>query len=270
MERIKKWYGFFTKVGGPKIPAYAAHTGYFVVLSVFPLLLLLLSLLRYTGLGAEYLVAFLEGLLPSALLEPARQLILGAYWGSSPSILSVSALAALWSASRGVHGIMAGLNGVYNARESRGYFHTRWLSVVYTFVFLLLILVSLGLNVLGNAFFRGLMPMESFLGKVVDVRFFVILILQTLVFTAMFTALPARPLRLRDGLPGALFASAGWLIFSDLYSIYVKYFSPMQDVFGSVYAVALSMLWLYCCICIVFYGGVINRLLIDKPRFTEE
>ena len=77
----------------------------------------------------------------------------------------------------------------------------------------------------------------------------------------MFVVLPNCKNTLKDSLPGALLAAFGWLVFSDLYSVYVTYFSGYASTFGSVYAVALSMLWLYFCICILFYGGVLNHRL---------
>ena len=80
----------------------------------------------------------------------------------------------------------------------------------------------------------------------------------------MFMALPNKDIRFRDALPGALLASCGWLIFSNLDSVYVEHFARLSNVYGSVYAVALSMLWLYCCISIVFYGGVLNRILTEN------
>jgi membrane protein len=43
----------------------------------------------------------------------------------------------------------------------------------------------------------------------------------------------------------------------------VEHFAHLSNVYGSVYAVALSMLWLYFCMAIVFYGGVLNRLLME-------
>jgi membrane protein len=104
-------------------------------------------------------------------------------------------------------------------------------------------------------------PVLIFLVDLIDLRFFLLLILQTLVFTLMFMALPDKPNRFGESLPGGLLASTGWLIFSDLYSIYVENFSAYANVYGSVYAVALSMLWLYCCLSILFYGGVLNQYL---------
>ena len=50
------------------------------------------------------------------------------------------------------------------------------------------------------------------------------------------------------------------------YSIYVEHFAGFAKLYGSVYAVALAMLWLYCCMSIVFYGGGLNRYLAERKR----
>ena len=92
----------------------------------------------------------------------------------------------------------------------------------------------------------------------------VLLFLQTAVFTLLYMILPNGRNRLGDSLPGALLASSGWLVFSDLYSIYVEHFATLSNVYGSVYALALSMLWLYFCMAILFYGGALNRLLTEE------
>ena len=86
----------------------------------------------------------------------------------------------------------------------------------------------------------------------------------TLLFTAMFMRLPGRKNTFSDSLPGAVLAALGWLIFSGLFSVYMERYAGYSGVYGSVYAVALSMLWLYCCLSIVFYGGALNKLLLEK------
>ena len=251
-----------------KIPQHAAHACYFIVLAVFPALVLLLGLLRYTGLDVGFLTELLEGVLPGALLPAAERLILSTYRATSSTVISVSALVALWSASRGIHGIVTGLNAIYDVEENRGWLYTRAMSVVYTFLFLLVLLLTLVLHVFGATIIEhlpvGSDPVLTFLLTVVDLRFFLLLFVQTALFTAMFMGLPNRKNSLRDSLPGALLASAGWLIFSDLYSVYVEHFSNYANIFGSVYAVALSMLWLYYCMSIVFYGGALNKYLMSN------
>ena len=250
------------------IGIHAAGAGYFIVLSVFPLLVLVLALLRYTGLQVETLTDLLSGFLPEALMPSAKRLILSTYQNTSGAVISLSALTGLWSASRGIYGLLTGLNAIYEVPESRGYLYTRFISVIYTFLFLLMLLATLVLNVFGSTLLQKLhfdnLGLLQFLWDIVDWRFILMLLLQTGLFSAMFMALPNKRNTFRESLPGAILSSVGWLAFSDLYSIYVRNFSGYANIYGSVYAVALSMLWLYFCISIVFYGGALNHYLRKK------
>ena len=147
-----------------------------------------------------------------------------------------------------------------------GYFRIRAVSMVYTLLFIAVLLLTLGLSVFGTAILGWLPkaehPAVRFLWNLIDLRFFLMLTIQTLLFTAMYAVLPGRRNRLLDSFPGAVLASLGWLVFSDLFSLYVENFSRYSNIFGSVYAVALSMLWLYFCMSILFYGAVVNRGII--------
>ena len=253
-----------------RVPLYASHASFFIVLSVFPLLVLLMGLVRYAGLEAELVTEMLHGIVPTALMPATQRLILNTYQSTTGAVVSVSVLTALWSASLGVYGLTTGFNSIYETTEDRGYFYTRLLSVLYTFVFLIVLLLTLVLHVFGTMLMEWLPfqpgPLLGFLEGVVDLRFFLLLGVQTAVFAGMYTALPNGKHRLRDAFPGAVFSSIGWLVFSDLYSIYVENYASLSNVYGSVYAVALSMLWLYCCVAILFYGGALNHWLSRKER----
>lgn len=258
------------KISDTQVSLYAANAGYFLILSVFPALVLILSLLRYTGIQVDTFASLLEGVLPEALLPAAQRLILNTYVNTTSTVVGLSAVASLWSASRGMYCLLTGLNAIYGVSENRSWLHTRFISMIYTFLFLLVLLLTLVLHVFGTTIL-GILSQRSgwlanLLANVVDLRFFLLLFTQTLLFTAMFMVLPNGRNRLENSLPGALLASIGWLIFSDLYSIYVEHFTSLSIIYGSVYAVALSMLWLYCCLSILFYGGVLNRFLRDRRR----
>jgi len=270
-EGILDWiYDTVCHLARQKVSQHAAGTGYFIVLSVFPLLILILALLRHTGLQVETLMRLLEGFLPDALMPSARNLVLNTYNNTSGVVISLSAVAGLWSASRGVYGLLTGLNAIYGVQESRGYFRTRLISMFYTFLFLLMLIATLLLNVFGVTLLK-ILPLQNLtlvriLGDLIDFRFLVMLCLQTALFATMFKALPNQKNTFRESIPGALLASLGWLIFSDLYSVYVQHFSGYANVYGSVYAVAISMLWLYFCLSIVFYGGALNHYLVQKRK----
>ena len=67
-----------------QISTQSANTCYFLVLSFFPMLVLLLGMLRYTGLEATRLTDLVEGFLPDALMPAAERLILNTYRNSTP------------------------------------------------------------------------------------------------------------------------------------------------------------------------------------------
>ena len=265
---IGKLYYAVKTIKQQQIPLHAAYAAYFIILSMFPALLLLLSILRYTGLQIENLADLISDFLPAALTDMADELVFSTYFNASATVVGLSALTALWSASKGIYGLLRGLNAIYGVSEDRGYWYTRGISVVYTFVFFLILLLTLVLHVFGNTIIAMLTMVDNevliFLIDLIDLRFFLLLILQSLIFTLTFMALPNKRNGFWESLPGGVLSSIGWMVFSDLYSIYVENFSSYANIYGSVYAIALSMLWLYCCISILFYGGALNRYLKER------
>ena len=230
--------------------------------------MVLFCILSYTSLGAEEVMELASGFLPDALEPLAGHIIGGAYENTSAPVLSLSILTALWSAGRGMRGFLMGLNSVYGLKESRGYFITRGIGAVYTLLFLVVLVLTLVLHVFGNFVVDYLQmttsPFWMFITDMIDLRFVLLLILQTALFAAMYAALPNRRNQLRESWPGALLTSFGWLTFSDLFSIYVEHFQNYANIFGSVYAAALAMLWLYFCVCLIFYGGALNKYLMER------
>ena len=131
--RIRHWSRV---ISGLRISIHASSASFFLALSVFPALLLLLSLLRYTSLELRDLLNAVEGFLPEALMPYAEDLVRSIYENASAGVVSVSAITALWSASRGVQGLMTGLRAVYGTAPSRGYLLQRLRSLSYTLAFL--------------------------------------------------------------------------------------------------------------------------------------
>lgn len=267
-EIVTKGRSLGKRIGKMEIPLYAANAGFFIVLAIFPALLLILSILRYTPLDAYDLLALLDGILPAALMPTVENLVVSAYSNTSTAIVSVSALGTLWSASKGVYGLLRGLNAIYDVEESRSYFHTRLLSIAYTLILVAAILLTLVLNVFGEAIQELLSeynnPLWDMVSGMLNLRGLVMPAVLTVIFTAMFVWLPNRRNSFRRSLPGGLLAALGWLIFSELFSLYVSYFPNYSNIYGSVYALVLGMLWLYICLAILFYGGALNKLLTEK------
>ncbi len=271
---LKKAYDFLSRTGRflkpMDISIHSAYTSFFLILSLFPILVILFGMLAYTSLGLTEVVNFLEGFLPSAFMPLVERLLTGAYENTSGAMVSLSALTALWSAGRGVRGLLSGLNAVYGLEENRPYLVTRGISMIYTFLFLIVLILTLVMHVFGRTILDYLRmttnPLLIFLMDVIDWRFVLLLVIQSTLFAAMYAYLPNRHHKLKESLPGAVVASLGWTLCSNLFSIYVEYYPNYANIYGSFYAAALAMLWLYFCISIVFYGGALNRALMERKK----
>lgn len=251
-----------------RVEMYAAHASYFIVISLFPTLVVLLAMLRYTGLDISSLLTLLENFVPEALFPLVTAVVQRVYQNSSGMVLSISIIGALWTASRGVYCLVIGLNAIYGVKESRGYLYTRLFSVFYMFAFLAILLLTLILNVYSDqlfSFFSRWLHIIEVLDGILNFRFLWLVLLQFVVFTMMYKFLPNEKVRFIHALPGAALTVVGWLALSKVYSLYVTHFSHIAGIYDSLYSLALGMLWLYLCICILFYGGVLNRAIMKKP-----
>ena len=246
----------------------SASACFFLVLAFFPTLVLLLGMIRYTGYSVQALTELLEGLVPAALFPATEKLIFSTYRNTTGTVLSVSALTAVWSASRGVYGLLCGMNAIYDVTESRPRWQTRAVSVAYTFVFLLVLLLTLVLHVFGKGVVRWLvglhLPGIVLLTWLINQRFLLLLVVLSLAFAAMYMFLPNKHNGFKESLPGGILAAVGWQMVSLLFSVYVNNVTAYANIYGSVYAVALCLLWLYLCVCILFFGGALNRWMKES------
>lgn len=256
--------------GRLNVSAHAAGACYFLVLAVFPTMVLLIGLVQYTLFGVEEILEMLDGLIPATLMPIVERLARTTFEHSTGALLSGSAIMALWSASRGVYGLQRGLNAMYRVVETRNPVLVQLGSVLYTAIFLVVLLLTLVLHVFGTTILSYLPeatnPVIILVMEVIDFRFFLLLGIQTLAFSVMYWWLPNRKHDFRSGIPGALFASACWLVLSDWFSRYVEFFPRYANIFGSMYAVALALLWLYSCITILYLGGAMNYWLEQRKQ----
>ena len=271
---LKKRIGpVLDRVRAMQIPVYAGNASFFLLLSLFPILSLLLSLLPYTPLTVQTLLVFCEELVPAWMQAALEYLIRTIYASSSAAIVSLSAVLTLWSASKGMLSLLYGLNAVAEVRETRSYVRRRLLCMLYTVGMLLALLLTLGLYAGGQALLaalieRGFSP-AGVLEPVLRHLHLYSLALLTALFSAVFLALPNRRQRFFRVLPGAAAAAGAWVIFSEGYSFYVNHIAKASALYGSLSVLLLMLLWLYACISILFYGALFNCVLFDWKRPEE-
>lgn len=91
----------------------------------------------------------------------------------------------------------------------------------------------------------------------------------TFLFALAYKSLAKSNISFLQQLPGAAFASGGWILFSFGFSIYIGYFSNYTYFYGSFGAAMLFMLWLYMCMNILLIGALINKLRLETDGFKK-
>lgn len=258
---------FLRKLREDTVSAFAAQTAFFVILSFLPFLMLLLTLLKFLPVTAEELLVTGESFFPPAIHEFIGLLVGEVFQKTSKALLSISVVTVLWSASRGFLVIIQGLNAVYGNKETRNYFVLRFLSVGYTLVFAVVLLLTLLLLVFGNQIYLYIQSRVPILEHaallVISIRTIVFFLVLAAFFLALYLLIPNRKSRFTEELPGAFLSAAGWLGFSYLYSFYIDHLSNFSAMYGSLTAIVLCMFWLYACMYIMFIGAELNVVVSD-------
>ncbi len=241
------------------IGAYAAFAAFFIIISFFPFLMLLLALVQFLPFSAGEVYGYISIYLPASVLETLYPILKEIYYTSS-GVISITAIAAIWAASKGVYALVCGLNSVYSVKETRNPIVVRAMSIFYTIMFLIVIVACMGLLVFGEKLFSAFRESAPWLGQVESLRYIIGLVIFVLFFLVIFRALPNRHGKLTDDLPGAVIAAIGWILFSFIYSYYISYFPSFPVIYGSIAAVVFMMLWLYFCMYITLLAAEINSI----------
>ena len=242
------------------ISTFAASASFFILISAIPFIMLLLGLLKYfLPISANEILHTMSVFLPQDIYDFGEAVIFEIFSKTPGSLLSITAITMLWSASRGILAIIQGLNNVCGAPKY-GFFKGRILAFFYTFVFILALIITLILLV-----------MSRILVGIFSVKIYIpiLWILLSLIFSLMYTFLPRKKSSFISQLPGAVMVSILWIGFTWLYSLYINNFSNFSYVYGSLAAIVLLMLWLYICMTLFLCGAEFNEILRDKKLIRK-
>ncbi len=276
MERALRFLGllrrFMDKMKKDRVDAFAAQSTLFVIMSFFPFFMLLLTLIQYTPITPDMVLNLMMEVLPASFYSVIVGIVKELFT-SSTALLSGTAIAAIWTTGKSVLAITNGLNAVRGVDESRNYLYMRLRSGIYIVFMLVAIVLAIILLVFGNRIQGKVLAyfpiLQKFTGLIVSVRALASILILSIVFLAMYSALPNCRVKVVRQIPGAIFTAAAWSIYSYGFSIYFDLSGRFSSVYGSLTTVVMMMLWLYFCMWLLFVGAEVNCYLEYPDAFIS-
>lgn len=261
--------GFMERMRKDHVSAYAAQAAYFLIISFIPFVLFLTAIVQYTPLTYREVRQAIMSVVPENLQGFVLNIVAEVF-SKSAAVLPLSALVALWSSGKGMQALINGLNTIYHVKETRNWLVNRIYSMFYMFLFVLALIASLLLLVMGNrihVLISGYVPfLGNVIGRILGAKTFLVFVMLFFVFLVLYRYLPNRRASLKSQVPGAFLTAVAWSVFSYLFSLYFTFFPDFSIMYGSLSTLILVMVWLYFCMNLLLYGAEINAYFESQFR----
>lgn len=241
----------------------AAALAYFLLFSLFPILILISSFIGELDLAV--ILATLSRILPEQVLALAENYLGYAAQHTGNSLIFFSVVFSVWFPMRATDCLMHAVRRAYALPEPRHPLLYRFKVLLYTALLLLSIALTALLAVLSRNAAAALAALwglpDGFAALWAGLRFLVLGLIVFIALSALYTIAQDRRVPLSAVLPGALVSTLAWIALSAVYSFYTEYISNYDLVYGTLSTVAVVLIWLYLSAIALIMGAEFNASL---------
>lgn len=262
------------QVSGSVLSDSGAMIAYYFLLSFFPFLIFLISVLSYTPLSDSNVLLSIASIMPEDVAQIFTTFFTELIGSRSEAILSTSILITIYSSSKGISSLIRAVNRAYNVKDNRSFIHMTILSIVLTLGLALLIVLILVSIVFGKIIIDDILVflhLESWFSEVnMLVRLLIPSVSMYIVLSLMYKYGPNKKVSLRSTIPGALVATISTMVMSIGFAFYVNNFGKYNLTYGSLGGVIVLLIWISLLGSLIVLGAEINgSLLAIKAREAE-
>lgn len=259
------------KVKGDSLSFFAGGIAFYSLLSVFPAMTALVSLygLIWDAGDVQKQMVLVRDFLPEQAYDILYKQLVAIASVSSRSLSYTVAgglVVAMLSAARGVKALMAAMNHVYRVREKRSWWYKNLVAYGFTVGGIVLMVISIILLVALPIGMRLLHLPDVVLEQVGIIRWSMLAGMVIVGLALLFRYAPARKPTKGHWLSmfvGAIISAGLWLLSSWGFTSFVDYFPQFNQVYGSLGAVVVLMIWFFLSAYAVIVGAAVNAALED-------
>jgi membrane protein len=266
--------GVKDEIGENNVSIISAGVAFYAFLAVFPAIGALVSIygLAMDPQSLQDQLQRVSQLMPQQAFEIIENQLKDVVSTSGSALswsLIIGILFSLWSANKGTKSMFTGLDVAYDTHNDRGFIKQNALALLFTFGTIILVIISLSLIVVWPAIVDFISLPTTLETVITWVRWLLLAAIVVFFIAAMYRYAPdRRKPAYKWVFPGAILATLLWLIASWGFSFYVKNFGSYGEVYGSISAVVVMLLWLFLTSFIILIGAELNSE-IEKYADTK-
>ncbi|KAA0955955.1 YihY/virulence factor BrkB family protein [Sporosarcina sp. ANT_H38] len=252
----------------------AAQTAYYLLLSMFPFFLFILSLLSLFPVNEEMLITFLRPFTPDEAFTVIEENVQAVLKKGQGKVLYASLVTAFWVTSMAVQSLARSLDLANGYIRRYAFWKVLIRDLGVTLLFMLVIPLSLFLPIIEKALYRVVTyydTIEDWQGWFYiwpNVKWGLGTLFLFLFFLLFYKVVPTGKMKLKEALPGAVFSAFGWQLFSLVFGSYVSNVDYTR-LYGQLSGIILLVIWFYLTAVIILISGLLNaewRKLSGRKR----
>lgn len=246
----------------------SAALTYYLLFALFPLLILISTLLGLLQLDVDYITAVLEPLLPVDVLNVVLSYLEYVSLNPSRQLFWFSLVFSVWFPMRATGSLMHSLRKAFGQKAPESIVKRQAQMLLFTVWLIVVIAVTLVLVVAGRqglAFIGRLVTIpEKFVSLWLYLRFAVLAAVMAVSLALLYMLAQGRRQPLREVLPGVVTSLIAWMVLSMAFSYYVETMGRYSVLYGSIATVIVVLLWLYMSGQVLILGAEFSAALTEK------
>lgn len=250
-----------------EVSSNAAELAYFTLLSLFPILLVVANVIPLFPIDAADILPMVETAVPPDIYNVLAPILESYLNSSSGGAISIGLITSLWSASKAFNALQNVLNDVYGVEKRNNFIIVRLVSFLVQLAIVAIVGVLIFVFVFGEfilLFIEDFVGIElDFILQIFSLKWLVLFIVLILIITMVYFLVPNHRMHIKYALPGAVFATIGWLILSQAFTLYVQFAGGEAAASATFGVFIVLMLWLYLSAIILLVGALINAVYFE-------
>lgn len=274
MERAERYVSkMIAMIKRPEMRILPGELAFFVVISLIPLAALLGAIASSLSIDVSSFEKLMQGTIPPAVATFLVEIMSNKRPDFNITMFFISAFIL---ASNGPHSMIVASNEIYKIKP-RDYITRRLKAILMTLVMVGLFFVLFLIPIFGDYIFELItsnvtdLQIHRFLYVMYQlIKYPLLIVVLHFNIKLLYIIAPDAKIKSMTTTKGSIFTTIGWIIASEVYSVYIGAFTSYDKFYGSISNLVILFLWVYILAYIFVLGMIINAGTYNAKKEAEE